>query len=150
MMRIYLDNAATTQISPEVIEVMTDLMKNHYGNPSSIHQEGRTMRAQLEEARKTIANHLKASIGEIFFTSGGTEANNMAIKCSVSASTVPCHANKERTVMAIIRWPPILGICHQVCQIFFQCFKIKFFKFSSIRMVHTEVIIKSFSNFPRN
>ena len=82
-MRIYLDNAATTQISPEVIEVMTDLMKNHYGNPSSIRQEGRTMRAQLEEARKTIANHLKASIGEIFFTSGGTEANNMAIKCSV-------------------------------------------------------------------
>jgi cysteine desulfurase len=82
-MRIYLDNAATTAMSPEVIEVMTDLMKNHYGNPSSIHQEGRTMRAKIEEARKTIANQLKASIGEIFFTSGGTEANNMAIKCSV-------------------------------------------------------------------
>jgi len=82
-MRVYFDNAATTAMAPEVIDVMTDLMKSHYGNPSSTHNEGRTMRTKIEAARKTIANNLGASLGEIFFTSGGTEANNMAIKCAV-------------------------------------------------------------------
>lgn len=82
-MRVYLDNAATSPIEPAVIDVMTDCMKVQFGNPSSIHNEGRIVRARIEEARKTIANHLGASIGEIFFTSGGTEANNMAIKCAV-------------------------------------------------------------------
>jgi len=82
-MRIYLDNASTTKISDEVIEAMIPAMKEHYGNPSSIHAEGRKVRASIEAARKTIAQHLNASIGEIFFTSGGTESNNMAIKCSV-------------------------------------------------------------------
>ncbi len=82
-MRIYLDNASTTKISDEVIEAMIPAMREHYGNPSSIHAEGRKVRASIEAARKTIAQHLNSSIGEIFFTSGGTESNNMAIKCSV-------------------------------------------------------------------
>ncbi|MEM9886058.1 MAG: cysteine desulfurase family protein [Bacteroidota bacterium] len=82
-MRVYLDNAATTPISPEVIAAMTGIMQEEFGNPSSIHAEGRKMRAALEQARKTVANAIGASIGEIFFTSGGTESNNMALKCSV-------------------------------------------------------------------
>lgn len=82
-MRIYLDNAATTPLRPEVIEVMTRSMHEHFGNPSSIHADGRTVRAAIEQARKTVAKHLHASLGEIFFTSGGTESNNMAIKCAV-------------------------------------------------------------------
>ncbi|MFT5833711.1 MAG: cysteine desulfurase [Cognaticolwellia sp.] len=82
-MRVYFDNAATTPIHPEVKEVMKDAIDNYYGNPSSIHNEGRNVRAALEKARKTIASYLNASIGEIFFTSGGTEANNMALKCAV-------------------------------------------------------------------
>lgn len=82
-MRIYLDNAATTPIHPEVIDTMNFAMQNLYGNPSSIHADGRKVRAALEDARKKIAKHIGASIGEVFFTSGGTEANNMAIKCSV-------------------------------------------------------------------
>ena len=83
MKRIYFDNAATTPISEEVIKVMVSCLRNHYGNPSSIHAEGRVVRAAVEESRKTIAKHLGASIGEIFFTSGGTESNNMALKCAV-------------------------------------------------------------------
>ena len=83
MKRVYFDNAATTQMSDEVIELMANLMKEHYGNPSSIHKEGREARTIIEKARKEIAEMIGASIGEIFFTSGGTEANNMAIKCSV-------------------------------------------------------------------
>ncbi len=82
-MRIYLDNAATTPVLPEVVEIMTNVLYNTYGNPSSLHAEGRNARATIEEARKAVANAIGASIGEIFFTSGGTESNNMALKCSV-------------------------------------------------------------------
>jgi cysteine desulfurase len=81
--RIYFDNAATTQVDPAVIEVMTKVLSENFGNPSSIHSEGRKARSLIEDARKVVANSLNASIGEIFFTSGGTESNNMAIKCSI-------------------------------------------------------------------
>ena len=83
MQRIYFDNAATTPIAPEVIDVMMDALRKLYGNPSSIHADGRNARAAIEEARKTVAKCLNASIGEIFFTSGGTESNNMILKNAV-------------------------------------------------------------------
>ena len=83
MNRIYFDNAATTPLHPDVIQAMTEAMEIHYGNPSSIHKEGRTSRSVVEQARRTVAQLLGASIGEIFFTSGGTESSNMALKCSV-------------------------------------------------------------------
>lgn len=82
-MRIYLDNAATTPIRSEVIDAMTACLQRDFGNPSSIHTEGRQVRALIEKARKTVAQSIGASIGEIFFTSGGTESNNMALKCAV-------------------------------------------------------------------
>lgn len=82
-MRVYFDNAATTPMRPEVTEAMIPYMREFYGNPSSIHAEGRKARAAIEEARKTVAKCIGASIGEVFFTSGGTESNNMALKCSV-------------------------------------------------------------------
>lgn len=82
-MQIYLDNAATTPLDPEVIEVMVEAMKNNYGNPSSIHAHGRQVKTIVEKARKTIANLLNTSPSEIFFTSGGTEADNMAIIRSI-------------------------------------------------------------------
>jgi cysteine desulfurase len=82
-MRVYFDNAATTPIAPEVVDVMTHALKNLYGNPSSIHADGRNARMAIEDARKTIANSINASIGEIFFTSGGTESNNMILKNAV-------------------------------------------------------------------
>lgn len=82
-MRVYLDNAATTAMRDEVIEAMMPYMREYFGNPSSIHAEGRKVRAAIESARKTVAESIGASIGEIFFTSGGTESNNMALKCAV-------------------------------------------------------------------
>ncbi|MFK7799433.1 MAG: cysteine desulfurase family protein [Aureispira sp.] len=82
-MRVYLDNAATTPLSEEVLNAMLPYLKGNFGNPSSTHQEGRTARAGIERARKIIAQALGASTSEICFTSGGTEANNMAIKCAV-------------------------------------------------------------------
>lgn len=80
---IYLDNAATTPLDPAVLEAMMPYLQGVYGNPSSIHAFGREARAAVERARKTISDALNASMGEIFFTSGGTESNNMAIKCAV-------------------------------------------------------------------
>jgi cysteine desulfurase len=82
-MRIYFDNAATTPMRDEVIDAMLPYMREHHGNPSSIHAEGRKGRTAVEAARKIVARTIGASIGEIFFTSGGTEANNMALKCAV-------------------------------------------------------------------
>jgi len=82
-MRIYLDNAATTPLCPNVLEAMLPYLKTNFGNPSSTHQEGRTARAAVETARKLIAQVLGASASEIIFTSGGTEASNMAIKCAI-------------------------------------------------------------------
>ena len=83
MIKVFFDNAATTPMAPEVIDVMTDIMKNHYGNPSSQHSFGRATRSIIETSRKKIANFLNTSPGNIFFTSGGTEADNMAIKCGI-------------------------------------------------------------------
>src|SRR6202012_3635077 len=82
-MRVYFDNAATTPIDPEVLKEMYKVMENHYGNPSSIHGHGREARSLVERARKTIANLLHTSPAEIFFTSGGTEADNTAIRCGI-------------------------------------------------------------------
>ena len=82
-MRVYFDNAATTPLAPEVIEAMTDAMRHLSGNPSSIHADGRAARAAVEDARKRIARLIGAGIGEVFFTSGGTEANNMVLKNAV-------------------------------------------------------------------
>lgn len=82
-MRAYFDNASTTVLLPEVIQEMTKMMENVYGNPSSIHNHGRTARAIIEGARKKVANILNTSIGEIFFTSCATETNNMILKMAV-------------------------------------------------------------------
>lgn len=85
MQRVYLDNAATTPIDPLVIEEMTNVMQNYYGNPSAIHALGREVRTLVEKARKTVAHLLNAAPSEIFFTSGGTEADNTAIRCGIAA-----------------------------------------------------------------
>lgn len=82
-MKVYLDNAATTSLDKEVLNEMLPYLTDHFGNPSSIHSHGRKTRAAIEAARKSVAKLLNASPSEIFFTSGGTEADNMAIRCSI-------------------------------------------------------------------
>ncbi|RAJ95852.1 cysteine desulfurase [Larkinella arboricola] len=82
-MRAYLDNAATTRLDPAVLEAMLPLMTEDFGNPSSIHAHGRKVRTVIERARKTVATLLHTSPAEIFFTSGGTEADNTAIRGSI-------------------------------------------------------------------
>jgi cysteine desulfurase len=83
--RIYLDNAATTPIDPAVVDSMVEVMKNHYGNPSSTHGHGRKVKTLVEESRGKVASLLNCKPSEIFFTSGGTEADNLAIRGSVAS-----------------------------------------------------------------
>jgi cysteine desulfurase len=94
-MRVYLDNAATTPIDPEVLKEMYKVMENTYGNPSSIHGHGREARTVIERARKTVAGLLGVSPAEIFFTSSGTEADNMAIRCAIADHNIK-HAITSR------------------------------------------------------
>ena len=82
-MKVYLDNAATTKLDEDVLKAMMPLLAEDFGNPSSIHSFGRKTRAAIETARKTVAKFLNVTPAEIFFTSGGTEADNMAICQSI-------------------------------------------------------------------
>lgn len=83
-MRVYLDNAATTQIAPQVIDVMLTVIKDNFGNPSSTHFFGRNAKALIENARRSVAKQMNCLSSEIIFTSGGTEADNMAIHAAVN------------------------------------------------------------------
>ena len=84
MQRVYLDNAATTAIRPEVVDEMANVMRNVFGNPSSTHVFGREAKALIEMARKNIAQRLNVSPAEIYFTSCGTESNNTIIRSCVN------------------------------------------------------------------
>ncbi|WP_299364242.1 cysteine desulfurase family protein [Winogradskyella sp.] len=100
MKQVYLDNAATTAVREQVIERMTEVLKHNFGNASSTHSFGRSSKALLEQCRKNIANYFNASASEIVFTSGGTEADNLALRSAVRdlgcteiiTSTIEHHA----------------------------------------------------------
>ncbi|MBK6783201.1 MAG: cysteine desulfurase [Saprospiraceae bacterium] len=105
MKRIYFDNASTTPLYKEVKELMCDVMENEYGNPSSIHAHGRKARSIIENARKTVAHILNASLGEIFFTGTASEANNMVLKMSVLSLGV------TRIITSPTEHPCVLNTC---------------------------------------
>lgn len=88
-MEVYLDNSATTKPYKEVVEVVSDAMNNLYANPSSLHRLGKMAEDEVEKARKQIASFIGASADEIYFTSGGTESDNMGILGYVSANLRP-------------------------------------------------------------
>jgi len=100
IMKVYLDNAATTPVDQEVFDAMIPVLKDGFGNPSSTHAFGRKIKSLIERSRKNVAKHLNCTPGEIFFTSGGTEADNMALRCAVRdcgvkhiiTSTIEHHA----------------------------------------------------------
>ena len=105
MKTVYLDNAATTKIDDEVIEVMYSSMKDNYGNPSSTHQFGRKAKSAVETARKNIAKHLNVSASEIIFTAGGTEADNLILHNAVF------NLNVTRIITSKIEHHAVLHTC---------------------------------------
>jgi cysteine desulfurase len=104
MNMFYLDNAATTPMDKRVLEAMLPYLKEDFGNPSSIHSYGRKVKVMLEEARDTVADFIGAEPSEIYFTSGGTEANNMAVKGIALAA----YGRKNHIICSKIEHPAVL------------------------------------------
>lgn len=105
-LEVYLDNAATTRPRDEVIEVVLEMLKNEYGNPSSLHRKGLIVEKKIKKSRKIIANFLNVLPEEIFFTSGGTESNNMSIQGIVNKY----GKNKKHLITTKIEHPSVLNI----------------------------------------
>lgn len=110
MEAVYLDNAATTQTRPEVVEAMLPYLRENFGNPSSIHRFGRQNRAALDKARQIAADSIGARPNEIVFTSGGTEADNMAI-----IGTAEAYSDKGKHIItSSIEHHAVLHTCHHL------------------------------------
>ncbi len=102
--RIYLDNAATTRLDPRVLDAMSPYLEESHGNPSSLHGDGRETKAAIENARAKVARLLVADPSEIFFTSSGTESDNMALIGAATAS----RSGHRRIVVGAFEHPAIL------------------------------------------
>ncbi len=108
--RIYLDHSATTPVDPEVIEAMNSVMESSWGNPSSIHADGRNAKFLIEEAREKVAALMNVAPNEIHFTSGGTEADNWAVRGVA-------HSHKEKgnhIITAETEHPALLDSCKEL------------------------------------
>ncbi len=109
--RVYLDYAATTPVAPEVVEAMLPYFHETFGNPSSIHRFGLEAKAALDQARSTLARALNATPHEIYFTSGGTESNNLAILGRAMQFKQPGHI-----ITSAIEHPSVLQPCKHLQQ----------------------------------
>ncbi len=108
--KIYLDHNATTPVAPEVLDIVTTVMRNQMGNPSSVHSMGRSARVLVDEAREQVASLIGASPSEIIFTSGGTEANNFALL----GVALGQGKNGGHIVTSQVEHPSVLNPCGQL------------------------------------
>ncbi|UFJ41610.1 cysteine desulfurase [Brevibacillus humidisoli] len=109
---IYLDNSATTKPYPEVVEVVGKVMETYYGNPSSLHQRGVEAEQVMKQARQIAAKALLVKPGEIYFTSGGTESNNTAIK----GVAMEYRGRGKHIITTQIEHPAVYDVCGQLEQ----------------------------------
>ncbi len=138
MNRIYLDNAATTQLDKRVIEVITDSMASIYGNPSSMHQFGRSAKSKIERARKNIAKFFNAKASEIVFTAGGSEADNMIIHNAVS------NLGVKRIISSKIEHHAVLHTLEAVSKKFpIEVLYVNLLENGSVDLKHLEAILTS-------
>ena len=116
--RIYLDHAATTPLDPRVLEAMLPYLSDHWGNPSSIYQEGREARKGLDEARRTVAELLGAQPNEVIFTSGGSESDNAALRGVAQAVLRPApdvaRASRGHIITSAIEHHAILHAAEEL------------------------------------
>lgn len=136
MKAIYLDNAATTKIDTEVLELMHSSMQENYGNPSSTHQFGRKAKSAVETARKNIAKHFNVTAPEIIFTAGGTEADNLILHNAV------LNLGVQRIITSKIEHHAVLHTCE-----FLDTTKnivldiVNVDEFGNIDLLHLEVLL---------
>ena len=110
MREVYLDNAATTRVDEKIVKLMSEVMLEAYGNPSSVHRVGRKAKVYLDKAREQVAKLLKAQKDEIFFTSGGTESDNMAVRGVAYAS----NTKGRHIITSQVEHHAILHACEQL------------------------------------
>ena len=138
MKEVYLDNAATTAIRDEVIVDMTKALKQNFGNASSTHSFGRSSKVLIEKARKTIAGYLNVSAGEILFTSGGTEADNLVLRSAVRDLKV------SHIIISKIEHHAVLHTAKQLKKEYdIEISYVNLDAFGSIDFEHLETLLKS-------
>lgn len=138
MNRIYLDNAATTQLDTRVIEVITDSMGSIYGNPSSMHQFGRSAKSKIERARKNIAKLFNVRASEIVFTAGGSEADNMIIHNAVT------NLDVKRIISSKIEHHAVLHTLDAVANKYkVEILYVNLLENGSVDLNHLEILLKS-------
>lgn len=132
MKQIYFDHSATTPISEDILEHMYQVLKNNFGNPSSIHQFGQSSRALIENARRQIAITIGASPKEIYFTGGGSESNNIVIKNILNPG--------DHLITSSIEHPAILKPAEELQK---NGVEVSFVKPNSDGIIQTKDVIKS-------
>lgn len=137
-MNVYLDNAATTAVAPEVVESMLPVLKESYGNPSSSHFIGRRSRVLIEQSRRTIAQLLNCHSSCIYFTSGGTEADNLALRSAVRDLGCQRIITSAAEHSAVIKTAESLGRTNGV-----QLDLIEHFEDGTINLDHLERLLNS-------
>jgi len=138
MQKIYLDNAATTPLNPEVVEVMCDQLRNNFGNPSSTHEHGRKARALLESTRKQIAAYFKCSPSQVLFTSGGSEADNLVLQNAARHWGIKRFISSEIEHHAVLHALDAIKKQNEVAVEF-----VRMDAFGEIDMEHLEELLKS-------
>ncbi len=133
-MRVYADNAATTKVSRRALEAMMPYYETIYGNPSSLHTYGQEAKEALENARERIAKHLGASPREIYFTSGGTESDNMAIR---SAAAMGARKGKKHIVSTAFEHHAVL---HTLKKLEKEGFEVTYLDVGSVGTVTAEQV----------
>lgn len=140
-MRVYLDNAATTALDPQVLEAMMPYLTNHFGNASSIHGHGRETRSAIEIARKKIADLLNTTAAELFFTSGGTEADNTAIVGAVEKNDIKHIITSRLEHHAVLHTVQYLEKLHRVSVHYVEVNEL-----GVIDLSHLESLLKTYPN----
>ena len=141
MKSIYLDNAATTPIDQEVIDVMCQSMLNNNGNPSSIHQFGRKAKSSVETARKNIAKHFNVTASEIIFTAGGTEADNLILQNAVT------NLGVEVIITSKIEHHAVLHTCDYLKQIYqTEIVYVNVNEYGDVDLKHLELLLEQYDN----
>ncbi|HVQ37408.1 MAG TPA: cysteine desulfurase family protein [Pyrinomonadaceae bacterium] len=115
--RVYLDHSATTPPDPRVVEAMLPYLTEKFGNASSVHFFGQEARAAVDRARREVAALIQARANEIVFVSGGTEANNLAIRGLLSRGPAASASDRGHIITSSIEHPSVRGICEQMEQL---------------------------------
>lgn len=136
MRKVYFDHSATTSVDPQVVEAMVPFFHEKFGNPSSIHSYGRETKVALEEARETVAEFLKVRAADIFFTSGGTESDNLAIK----GLAYELKSKGNHIITSKVEHHAVLHTCESLEK---DGFEITYVKPDKYGMIHPEDVEKA-------